>query len=338
MGHKSLQKILIIQTAFLGDVILATALVEKLYQHYPESELHFLVRKGNEHILEGHPFLSKILVFDKSERKYKNLLRLILEIRNQHYDLVVNVQRFFTTGLITLFSGAKIKAGFDKNPLSRFYTVKAVHDFDGSHETERNQKLIVWMTDVEPAMPKLYPSTANYEKVDTLTDKPYLCIAPASVWYTKQFPPQKWTEIIRSLTGKLMIYLLGSGKDANLADQIISSLPGDNIRNLCGQMDILDTAALMKNAVINIVNDSAPMHIASAMNAPVCVIYCSTIPRFGYGPLSDHKYIVEYSGDLYCRPCGIHGRDSCPEGHFKCALEIETAKIIEIVELEFKKN
>lgn len=336
MGHKSLQKILLIQTAYLGDVILATALVEKLYQHYPESEFHFLVRRGNEKVLEGHPFLTKLLVFDKTSGKYRNMARLILDIRKQQYDMVVNVQRYFTTGLITLLSGAKIKSGFDKNPLSRFYTIRVTHDFDGMHETERNQRLISWMTDEIPALPKLYPSTANYENVDTLKDKPYICIAPASVWHTKQFPSRKWIELIGSLPGRLIIFLIGSEKDKELSEEIINKIPFQNVQNLCGQMDILDTAALMKDAVLNIVNDSAPMHIASAMNAPVCAVYCSTIPQFGYGPLSEHKYIVEYDGELYCRPCGIHGKSSCPEGHFKCALEIKTDKIREIVEKELK--
>jgi lipopolysaccharide heptosyltransferase II len=334
MGHKSLQRVLVIQTAFLGDVILATALIEKIHQHFPETELYFLLRKGNEMILKGHPFIRETIIFDKSSGKYINLFRLILAIRKLKFDLVINVQRYFTSGLITIFSRAQIKSGFDKNPLSWLFTVKIQHDFKGSHEIERNHKLIEWMTDPEPGMPKLYPSSVNYDKVDTLKDKPYICIAPASVWFTKQFPARKWIELLSSIHEPVVVYLLGSGTDMAVSETIIKCLPQLNIHNLCGQMDILDTAALMKDAVLNIVNDSAPMHIASAMNAPVCVVYCSTIPQFGYGPLSERKYIVEYSGELSCRPCGIHGRARCPEGHFKCALEIDTGKIKEIVERE----
>ncbi len=161
MGHESLKKILIIQTAFLGDVILATSIIEKLHQYYPESGIDFLLRKGNEKVLEGHPFLDKVLVFDKSGAKYINLTKLIFTIRKRHYDLVVNIQRYFTTGLITVLSGSSIKAGFDKNPLSRFFTIKAMHKFEGKHEIERNQELFGWMSDDEAAKPKLYPTTAN---------------------------------------------------------------------------------------------------------------------------------------------------------------------------------
>jgi heptosyltransferase-2 len=74
------------------------------------------------------------------------------------------------------------------------------------------------------------------------------------------------------------------------------------------------------------------MHIASAMNAPVCAVYCSTVPAFGFGPLSDESYIMEIDEPLYCRPCGLHGHRACPEGHFRCAKEIRTERLVEVLE------
>jgi heptosyltransferase-2 len=84
----------------------------------------------------------------------------------------------------------------------------------------------------------------------------------------------------------------------------------------------------MKDAVMNYVNDSAPMHFASAVNAPVVAIYCSTLPSFGFGPLSENSQIAEIQERLYCRPCGLHGRRQCPEGHFKCAYQIQVEQLI----------
>jgi heptosyltransferase-2 len=84
----------------------------------------------------------------------------------------------------------------------------------------------------------------------------------------------------------------------------------------------------MKHARMNYVNDSAPMHFASAMNAPVTAIYCSTVPGFGYGPLSDVRFIVERDEPLYCRPCGLHGYAACPQSHFKCALDIRDEQLL----------
>ena len=148
---------LIIQTAFIGDVILATALIEKLHQFYPNANIDFLVRKGNETLLANHPFLREAIVFDK-KKKYKSLYDLIGRIRRTNYDVVVNVQRFATTGFITVLSGAKETVGYNKNPLSFLFDTRIAHQIGEVHEVERNQRLIEAFTDKVPAKPKLYPS------------------------------------------------------------------------------------------------------------------------------------------------------------------------------------
>ena len=78
----------------------------------------------------------------------------------------------------------------------------------------------------------------------------------------------------------------------------------------------------MQGARMNYVNDSAPMHLCSAMNAPTTAVFCSTVPAFGFGPLADHSRIAEIRGVLECRPCNLHGRPACPLGHFRCAHDI----------------
>jgi len=306
--------------------VLATSLVEKLHTHYPESSIDFLLRKGNETLLFNHPFVNRVLIFDKKHKKYKNLRYMIRFIREQKYDYVINVQRFFTTGLITALSGGKHTIGFDKNPLSFFFSKKIKHTIastgDGKHEVERNHALIAELTDGKFAKPKLYPTLEDFKKVSGTKD--YVCMAPASVWFTKQFPVHKWVELINLLPAHLNIILLGAKGDYELCANIKSSIVHrpSSILNLAGQLSFLESAALMKNAKMNYVNDSAPLHFASAMNAPVTAFFCSTIPSFGFGPLSDDSHIAEIDYKLYCRPCGLHGYNKCPEGHFKCS-EIE---------------
>ena len=113
-----MQKFLIIQTAFIGDVVLATVLIEKLHDFFPDAQIDFLLRKGNEQLLTGHPYIHELLIWDKKKNKQKNLFRMLKRIRKNKYDKVINVQRFFATGILTAFSGAKETIGFDKNPLS----------------------------------------------------------------------------------------------------------------------------------------------------------------------------------------------------------------------------
>ena len=109
-------KFLVIQTAFIGDVVLATGILEKLHEYYPDACIDYMVRKGNEGLVSGHPFLHNVLVWNKKAGKYKNLLALLKQIRAERYDKVINVQRYATTGFVTVFSNAKETIGFDKTP------------------------------------------------------------------------------------------------------------------------------------------------------------------------------------------------------------------------------
>ena len=328
-----MKKILIIQTAFLGDVVLATALIEKLYTFYPEAQLDFLLRKGNEGLLKGHPLLHQVLVWNKQEGKYKSLMKLLGQIRSEQYDLVVNVQRFGATGILTALSGARETVGFDKNPFSRFFTRRYTHDVkSGTHEVARNHLLISSITDSTSARPKLYPSEVDFAKVQELKHEPFICMAPTSVWFTKQYPQEQWVALLNSLEAKYKVYLLGSPADKAHCDQIMQQSSNGRVQNLCGQLNLLQSAALMRDAVLNYVNDSGPMHLASALNAPTCAIYCSTVPRFGFGPLADFARVVEREEPLYCRPCGLHGYKACPEGHFKCAREIRNEQLLQVLQ------
>ncbi|MBS1508497.1 MAG: glycosyltransferase family 9 protein [Bacteroidetes bacterium] len=324
---------LIIQTAFIGDVILATGLVEKIHQHYPEAQIDFLLRKGNEGLLTNHPLLRKVLVWDKKQSKIKNLINLIGNVRHSRYDVVVNAHRFASSGFITAFSGSPLKIGFNKNPLSPFFTKSIAHEFGNKHEVERNHHLVESITDAQFAKPKLYPSVGDFEKVKSFQSQKYICVSPTSVWFTKQFPAAKWIEFLQSVksTG-IKAYLLGAPSDKAVCESIKQEA-GEFVVNLAGELSFLESAALMKNALMNYVNDSAPMHIASSMNAPVTAVFCSTVPSFGFGPLSNQSTVVETKEKLECRPCGLHGYRACPKGHFKCAYSIENDALVNALKL-----
>jgi heptosyltransferase-2 len=122
MSTSADRAILLIQTAFIGDVILATALLERLHETRPDTPVDFLVRKGNEGLVKDHPHIRRVLIWDKKKDKYLGLWRLLLQIRAAHYEQVITLQRFASTGFLTVFSGASQRVGFDKNPLSFGFT------------------------------------------------------------------------------------------------------------------------------------------------------------------------------------------------------------------------
>lgn len=325
---------LIIQTAFIGDVILATALIEKLKFTFPNATVDFLLRKGNEDLLNHHPMIRSVLVWDKKKSKVKNLIGIIKQVKANRYDYVINVHRFASSGFITAFSGAKQKVGFDKNPLSFLYDHKVKHQIGNSiHEVQRNQMLISHLTDEHASRPALYPSLNDFEKVKKIlkSSVSYICIAPTSVWFTKQLLKEKWIELINELDSSIAIYLLGAKADQSVCEIITNNGPKDRVVNLAGQLSFLESAALMKGAIMNYVNDSAPMHIASSVNAPVTAVYCSTVPAFGFGPLSDKKFVIETKEKLTCRPCGLHGYKACPQGHFRCASSIKISELKDVL-------
>ncbi len=327
-----MQKILIIQTAFIGDVVLATALLEKLHHSFPDARIDFLLRSGNESLLANNPHINEILTWNKKSNKTRNLFSMIKKIRKIKYNRVINLQRFFSTGLITALSAAKTTVGFDKNPLSFLFSKRIKHVISTQapfkHEVERNNELVKDITSDVLFSPRLYPSENDFAHVQQFINAPYVTMSPSSIWYTKQYPFEKWVELFNAFPPGYTIYLLGGSDNIAECDKLVTETVNKQVKTLAGRLSFLQSAALMRSAAMNYVNDSAPLHFASAVNAPVTAIFCSTLPAFGFTPLSERSFVVEINESLPCRPCGLHGKKNCPLKHFKCGYNIETKQLL----------
>ena len=325
-------KVLIIQTAFLGDAVLITSLLEKIRVESPSSTIHLLVRKGLEDIFKSYPQgnFGQVWTYDKSN-KLKSWWALRNELTKEKFDQVFVAQRFFGMGLLSISIGAKKVVGFDKNPLSLFFDEKIKHEFgQGKHETERNTELLASWLGPQLHKPFLNASHFNNLPVD-LQAKKYLSISPGSVWETKRFPVHKWIEFIRLLPLDQEIVLMGSAAEKHLSDEIEQAFMGSSrhISNACGRFNLQEAIAVYQQSQMSFVNDSGPLHICSALNTPTVAIFCSTIPAFGFGPLAEQNKIIEVKVKLACRPCGDHGKKSCPEIHFNCANSIDVHEMLQ---------
>ena len=307
-----------------------TALLEYLHQTAPNAPVDVLVRRGNEGLLAGHPHVRRVLIWDKKHRKYAALWDLLGQIRTAKYGRVVTLQRFASTGFLTAFSGAPARIGFAKNPLSRFFTRRVPHVIgDGTHEVERNLALLDASLNSSLIRPRLYPTAVDEAAVAPyVAGDSYVCLAPTSVWFTKQYPEEKWLELLAALPAGLRVYLLGGPPDVAACERLAAASGRENVVSIAGKIGLLASAALMRGAVMNYVNDSAPMHLCSAVDAPVTAVFCSTVPAFGFGPLSSASFVVETKEKLDCRPCGLHGHAACPRGHFRCAYGIEVGQLL----------
>jgi heptosyltransferase-2 len=194
---------------------------------------------------------------------------------------------------------------------------------------ERNNRLIKDFTDTSFNKPRLYPTQNDEEKISQYQHQPYVCMMPASVWFTKQYPEEKWIELINDFPVEYNIYLLGGKDDTILCERIKEKTTNKKVTVLAGKLSFLSSAALMRVAKMNYSNDSAPLHFASATDAPITAIFCSTIPEFGFYPLSEKSIIVQTKLSLSCKPCTLHGQKACPLGHFKCGVTIETKELLE---------
>lgn len=333
-----MKRFLVIQTAFIGDVILATSFIEALSSNFPNSKIDFVLRKGNEGILDNNPHLNNVFAWDK-QKKWSSLVRTIKELRKYRYESVFVIQRFFNAGLIAVLAKSKNKAGFRQNPLSFFFTHRIDHKIPHYlgpekksylHETQRNLQLLSAVhenSSAKAAAPKLYFNDSIEKKISSLvpSQKDYLVMAPTSVWFTKQWSAQRWSELALKLCHAYELIFIGAPADRKKIQSIIQNVPG--CRNLAGKLSLLESAKIMQNAKRVFVNDSAPLHLASAVNAKTTAIFCSTIKDFGYFPLGQDSSVVEYEESLPCRPCGLHGKKSCPLAHFTCSVGITADQV-----------
>jgi heptosyltransferase-2 len=342
MNPVTSKKILIIQTAFIGDTILASQFARAVKEQFPESEIHFFLRKGNESVIQGLSSIYKVWVWDKAGGKTRNLFKLIWELRKIRFDLVFNLHRHFNSGLVAALMKSPFKAGFKQNPLSLFYTHKVNHLIPHNenekiwHEVQRNLQLLQLCSpqfqissDAKNYRPELPLLEKHFFKIAPHSEGEYFVLAPASVWFTKAWSESKFRELTHALSTLGRVIFIGAPTDKELCDRIRKDLP--NTLNLCGDLSLLDSAALMKKAKRVFVNDSAPLHLASCVNAKTTAIFCSTVQDFGYTPLATDSIVVDVGQTLDCRPCGLHGHKSCPKGHFRCSEDIQIQTVLNTI-------
>jgi ADP-heptose:LPS heptosyltransferase len=342
MNPATSKKILIIQTAFIGDTILASHFARAVKEQFPDSEIHFFLRKGNESVIQGLSSIYKVWVWDKAGGKTKNLFKLIWELRKIRFDFVFNLHRHFNSGLVSALMKSSLKVGFRQNPLSFFYSHKVNHliphmmDTKVWHEVQRNLQLLKLIAptirisnESKTYRPELPLLDKHFAKVAPYCEGSYFVMAPASVWFTKAWSEHKFRELTVELSKMGKVYFIGAPSDKELCERIRKDIP--QTFNLCGELSLLDSAALMKNARRVFVNDSAPLHLASCVNAKTTAIFCSTIQDFGYTPLAQDSVVVDVGNSLDCRPCGLHGHQSCPKGHFRCSEDIQIQNVLKTI-------
>ena len=321
--------ILIIHTAFIGDIVLSTALVSKVKEKYPDSDIYYLTTPLGKDILKNNPKIKEIIVYDKrgKDKGFGAFISFVRKIRKLKIDVCLTPHRYLRSSILSLLSGASIRVGYDIASLSFVYNKKIKYD-KTKHEVE---KLLSFVDDSPKRFElEMYPSEKDKIKIDTILknffqNKKIILIAPGSKWFTKRWPEEYFKTLIQNLVKRddLLIVITGGKEEKEIELNLDSK-----VLDLRGEISLLELAELTKRAILVVSNDSAPIHITSAFpNTRIVGIFGPTVKEFGFFPWSENSKVFEING-LYCRPCAIHGGNFCPEKHFRCMREI-TPDLIE---------
>jgi heptosyltransferase II len=321
MIMKAKEKILVIQTAFLGDLILSTTLFKKIKLKHPDSHITLIVNKGTEQILSNNPNIDTILPVDKKQT-FKNPLKFITflyELQKENFSICYSPHFSHRSSLISFFSGAKIRIGYKESGFGFLHTKTYPRPLRGVHEV---QKLLHLVDSVGLERPEIFlDKEVNGEikfKMENVSE--FIVVAPSSIWETKRMPIDKFIELVRQILENTSYtpVIIGSKNDQSLSSQIVN-VHGSKVIDMTGRTNLMELSYIISKAKCVISNDSSPIHIASAFNIPTLAIFGATITDFGYTPLSERHTISEVS--LECRPCGIHGGNICPKKHFRCMMD-----------------
>ena len=328
-------KILIIHTAFIGDIVLSTPIIEKLKAEYPNSEIYYLTTPISATLLNSNPDINEVLIFDKKnkDKGIVGLLRTAMKLRKYKFDKVFVLHRYMRSSSLAFFSGGKEIIGF-KSASGSFLYNKKIHYNPKSHEIERVLSLVESESkknDQKEYKIKIYTTPESKAKIDeiwndfSLFSKQIITIAPGSKWFTKMWPSEYFDTLIDQLSQlkSVSVVLIGGNEDKE-----ILLINANKTIDLRGETSLLDMAEILKRTDILVSNDSSPLHIASSFEKPfILAIFGPTTKSLGFTPSNKKNKIMEVS-DLLCRPCGLHGSVKCPLAHFKCMKNLYPERIL----------
>ena len=329
------QKILLIQTAFIGDAILTSPLIREIRHFFPDARIDLIANAGTVAIFKQSPHLNHIYSFKKKPltAKIGNYVKLLFQLRREKYDCAVSIQSYMTSASLMLLAGIPRRIGFKRQKL---LTDPIVHG-GRMHRTEYYLSLMKAFTDkkFDRQTEIFWTETDEKRAVEIYQNlhfrhKFLLGIAPGSVWFTKRWPKENFIALLDLLQGAgIQIVLAGGPGEVALCEEIRQGTKNRDVISIAGQHSITGSAAIIQKLDLMLVNDSAPLHLANAVKTDVIAIFGPTVRRFGFYPLRENDTMLEV--DLPCRPCRHNGGPICPEAHFGCMRELKPELVLQAI-------
>ena len=338
--NNQILKILIVQTAYPGDVILTTPMVQVLKEKLRQVEISFLAIPRTVELLENNPFVDHIICYDKHGRgKWPwSLWWFSKRLKKMDFDLALLPHRSWRSALLTFFARIPLRVGFDRSPAAILYTQRIPY-LTQRHEVERNLALlsVLGISAAKPVPPQIFPTEEDKAQVDQFFQQHQLgdvkgavALAPGSVWPTKRWFSDRFAALAKQLAENgHPIVLIGGPGDQEIGKEIETECKGQVI-NLIGYLNLRQSAETIRRCRALVSNDSAPAHLGAAVGTPVVAIFGPTVPAFGFYPYGEGHRVIERT--LPCRPCSSHGGKKCPTQTFECMTEITVDEVYQAVQ------
>ncbi|MBS3741840.1 MAG: lipopolysaccharide heptosyltransferase II [Candidatus Cloacimonetes bacterium] len=326
-----MKKILVIHTAYIGDVILITPLLRAIKQLFPKSYLSVIVVPSTKLILSENPYVDEILTFDKRENKFKAFRKLLERVKQETFDIAFLPHSSMTTTLLAFLSRIPQRIGFDRW-LPKYLLTERVPFREGIHRINKNLELLSPITNKNFSLQtEIFTSHQISIKINKLAERfpceKLIAVAPGSIWYTKRWKERYYKRLSEKLNQHgFFIILIGSPEEQDICEKVA---PSRDYFIAGGKLNLLESAELIKKCDLMVCNDCGALHIANAVETDVIAFFGPTTRDIGYFPFRRNDKIVE--ADLSCRPCGSHGGEKCPLSHHKCMENIKPEQIFKIV-------
>lgn len=333
-----------IQTAFLGDVVLATALQRRLAESFPDAEIHWLVRPDAEAIVAPMVPAGRVLVYAKrgEERGIAGFLRMSALLAERQFDAALAVQRSFRTAALLRHAGIPIRIGFAGAGGSFFYTDRVA--YRGGHARDRMLGLVegLGLAAANPPSPYLKVDPAARQAVGERlasqgidAEARLVVLAPGSAWATKQWPARYFGAVAARLLccGYDRAIIIGGPGDRSLALEVAQAAADVSAKvvDWTGLTTTAEMVAVIDRAALCLANDSGPGHVSGAVGTPLVSIFGPTTPSMGFAPLGSSVVLVGRE-DLGCRPCSRHGTARCPIATHACMEDLAPEVVLRAVE------
>jgi len=316
-------RVLVVQTARLGDAVLTTPLLDALASRYGPVDV--VTTPAVAPLLETHPAVRRVIPFDKrgDDRGLSGLRRAARRIREQNYREAYLPHGSWRSALLARLAGVPNRVGFDDAPGRWLYTRPRPRPAGGTHQADR---LLSLAGDSEPGRPSrslslgLTPDDragARRALGRWGVPVPFVAIAPGAARATKRWP--HFAQLCRLLADQVGVVAIGGPEDR--------SLRLEPAVNFAGLLSPRESAAVLALAQVAVTNDSFALHAAQAVGTPVVALFGPSLPEMGFGPRGPRDRALGVAG-LACRPCSVNGGRRCPMRHHRCmiALEPETVR------------